>query len=126
MFTHDIETLQWLFDSNAFLKIFNWPLDIAKLSDSLSSIKKASKKDTPSELAQHWNNLGGALGPTMLARFISSNSWRQIVPGVQGHGDDWCNVWVGKDKRVVARVVYSDQDDTKVPVNVRFHTEDVE
>ena len=122
----DNDILQWLFDSDAFMSVFNWPIDVSKLCDSLSSIKSDSLEDKPSELVKHWNNLGGALGPTMLARFISSDSWRHIVPSVQGYGDDWCNVWVGDSKRVVARVVYSEQDETKVPVNVRFHVEDVE
>jgi hypothetical protein len=35
---------------------------------------------------------------------------------VSGSGDDWCNVWAGDTRRVVASVVF----DGARPINVRF------
>jgi hypothetical protein len=119
--TDDYTILRWFLGCEPVGTALNWPVDPVKLVSTVSDIHKMSKAESPdpAEIAQAWNNFGGAVGPTMLGQIMASNEWRQFVPAVSGHGDDWCNVWSNGSRSVVARVVY----DGDRAINVRFAVE---
>ena len=119
--TEDMKILSWFLGAEPVGMALNWPIRPSALCDSVRALHLASKKEDGDSQAvcKGWNAFGVAVGPTMLGQIIASNEWRELVPAVEGYGDDWCNVWSDGSKKVVARVVW----DGPVAVNVRFTVE---
>lgn len=119
--TDDYKILQWFLGCEPVGMALNWPVNPQALVSSVADIHRLSKQEPAdtAEIAKAWNRFGGAVGPTLLGKIMASNEWRQFVPAVSGHGDDWCNVWSDGRRSVVARVVF----DGDLPINVRFTEE---
>lgn len=119
--TDDLKLLRWFLGSEPVGMALNWPISPETLLESTRSIHILSKKEgaDPTEICEAWRRFSGAVGPTLISQIIGSNEWREIVPQVEGYGDDWCNLWAGNGKAVVARVVY----DGERPINVAFSVE---
>lgn len=119
--TEDMQILTWFLGSEPVGTLLNWPVLPGKVCDSIRSIHVESKREQadPDAIRKAWESFSGAIGPTLIGRMLASNEWRDFVPLVNGHGDDWCNVWSDGSRRVVARVVYSGG----AAVNVQFTVE---
>lgn len=119
--TEDMQILTWFLGSEPVGSMLNWPVLPQQVCDSVRSIHTESKRQPadPDAIRRAWDAFSGAVGPTLIGRLLASNEWRDFVPLVEGHGDDWCNVWADDARKVVARVVYSDG----LAVNVRFTAE---
>ena len=119
--TEDMKILTWFLGSQPVGELLNWPVLPPALCDAVRAVNLESKKDggDPHEICKGWTALGAAIGPTMIGKILASNEWRDLVPAVEGYGDDWCNVWSDGSKKVVARVVW----DGPLAVNVRFTVE---
>ena len=119
--TEDLRIMSWFLGSQPVGEALNWPVLPDKLCQSIRTIHLESKKEQADadEIRKAWDQFGAAVGPTMLGKVLASNEWRSLVPLVEGHGDDWCNVWSDDNRKVVARVVW----DGPAAVNVRFTVE---
>jgi len=119
--TEDMQILTWFLGSEPVGTMLNWPVLPHKVCESIRSIHTESKREPADTdaIRRAWDSFSGAVGPTLIGKLLASNEWRDFVPFVEGHGNDWCNVWADDSRRVVARVVYSDG----LAVNVRFTAE---
>tara|TARA_Y100001973_G_scaffold21127_1_gene31204 strand:- start:2283 stop:2708 length:426 start_codon:yes stop_codon:yes gene_type:complete len=129
----DMCNVQWLFGTKPFMEMFNCPINLSKINSSLASIKETSKQTNSDDVLCAWRSLTSSLGPFLTARFFLTDEWKDLVPDVQGHGDDWFNVYKNKESRIVARVILSDELPNETseqkaireacPVHVRFSIE---
>jgi hypothetical protein len=70
----DIETVQWLFDTEVFTKALNWPVHIDGLVLAKQQIDEAvSGKATAEDVLAAYEKFGGAIGPTVMTMLLESD-----------------------------------------------------
>ena len=70
----EIETVQWLFDTEVFTKALNWPVHIDGLVLAKQQIDTAvSGKATAADVMAAYEKFGGAIGPTVMTMLLESD-----------------------------------------------------
>ena len=70
----EIETVQWLFDTEVFTKALNWPVHIDGLVLAKQQIDTAvTGKATAEDVLAAYEKFGGAIGPTVMTMLLESD-----------------------------------------------------
>ena len=70
----EIETVQWLFDTEVFTKALNWPVHIDGLVLAKQQIDTAvTGKATAEDVLAAYEKVGGAIGPTVMTMLLESD-----------------------------------------------------
>jgi hypothetical protein len=70
----EIETLQWLFDTEVFTKALNWPVHIDGLVLAKRMVDEAvHAKATAEDVLAAYEKFGGAIGPTVMTMLLESD-----------------------------------------------------
>ena len=70
----EIETVQWLFDTEVFTKALNWPVHIDGLVLAKQQIDTAvTGKATAEDVLAAYEKFGGVIGPTVMTMLLESD-----------------------------------------------------
>ena len=70
----EIETVQWLFDTEVFTKALNWPVHINGLVLAKRLVDEAvSGKATAEDVMDAYEKFSGAIGPTVMTMLLESD-----------------------------------------------------
>ncbi len=70
----EIETMQWLFDTEVFTKALNWPVHIDGLVLAKQQIDTAvTGKATAEDVLAAYEKFSGAIGPTVMTMLLESD-----------------------------------------------------
>ena len=70
----DIDVVQWLFDTEVFVKALNWPVHIDGLVLAKRLIDEAVQaKATAEDVLAAYEKFGGAIGPTVMTMLLESD-----------------------------------------------------
>lgn len=70
----ELETVQWLFDTEVFTKALNWPVHIDGLVFAKKQLSEATRaKATAADVLAAYEKFAGAIGPTVMTMLLESD-----------------------------------------------------
>jgi hypothetical protein len=70
----DMDVIQWLFDRDAVMAGFNFPVDATRLVAAKRAIDVATANQAPAALVlRHYEQFAGAIGPTVMTALLDSD-----------------------------------------------------
>lgn len=70
----EIETVQWLFDTEVFTKALNWPVNVDGLVFAKRQLDEATAaKSAAADVLAAYQKFAGAIGPTVMNMLLESD-----------------------------------------------------
>lgn len=103
----DIDILQELLDSEAVMSALGFPVNAQQAVDAIKDLRRLSGSQDSAGVRKAWETLSGALGPRLMASFLSGPDWAKLCPlrhplDDYASGDLTQEVWLGNSRKVVA------------------------
>ena len=121
--SNEATIFQWLLELPQLEESLNWPIQVNLLTEAGIAVHMLSKEEPgdPEKIADAWNRLCGAVGPTVMLNVMAAGHWQHLVPKVKGNKlGKPSAVWRGDGKCVVGVRI---NDDDGRGINVEFKVE---